>query len=117
MIRGIALTVLIVFALFGVFVFTTAVHELSHKMDFEEVEPFNEEICILNLDTNLITGAAGYYSFEVYQDFIERSVEIRKYTEFKAYAFDLIIALIFLLCVAFVLEGELKYLRLKLKNG
>jgi hypothetical protein len=91
-----AYTILILFSLFGVVLFGTLMHELSHKKDFKEIAS-DDYLCFLEFND----GALGSYSFHVNnQTEYER---ISKYTEIKAYGINVIIFVMYFMCFAIII--------------
>ena len=108
--KSIALGIVIAFALFGVFVFGTVLHELSHYEDFKEIAS-NSEVCALTIPTDLSYNTlsnleAGYYKFSVSKDNEAEYNKISKYTEIKAYSIDAAIGIVLIICIFIVLLKE-----------
>lgn len=108
--RNIALGIVISFALFGVFVFGTLLHELSHYEDFKAIAS-NSEICALAIPTDLSYNTisnldAGYYKFSVSNKDGQEYSKISKYTEIKAYSIDAAIGVILIICIFIVILKE-----------
>lgn len=103
-IKVFATLILFAFAIFGLFISTNLVHELSHKQDYADILKTNETVCIL---TNPFTNSSwtGFYSVQPAN--IEESKKmdkIHQVTEYKAYFMDFLLVSIFL--IAIILYGE-----------
>jgi hypothetical protein len=109
-IKTIALGIIVTFALFGVFVFSTLLHEFSHYQDFKEIAS-NNEICALTIPTDLSYSTisnleAGYYKFSIDPENEQEYNNISKYTEIKAYSIDAAMGLFLIFCIFIVVLKE-----------
>lgn len=102
---GIAYFVLLAFALAGLIITGTIAHEYSHFQDFKKASVNGSEICGLVLPQNwsdVINGNSdiGYYKFYSTDPRVDI---ISKYTENKAYTIDIIMGILFMVCLVVVL--------------
>lgn len=107
-IKEIAFLVIIVFAIFGVIIFTVIVHELSHQLDYQKVHPMNESICGFVISPNLINGDIGFYSFNYHSKYTDEVERINDYTEKKAYTITTIMLIFFIISFHIVLDEKIK---------
>lgn len=98
--------VLMFFAVIGVFIMGTAIHELTHKWDLRNVSIGSGDTCILNLPTSENGYQVGYYRYEYDTEKREEIEGIYKYAEWKAYFVE---SLLFLLVVWAIFETKLDY--------
>lgn len=109
MIKQIALTIIIVFGLFGMILLGTLGHELIHAHQYREVAK-NDYICLFPINATsdfIFTEYLGYYHYEHLPKFNERVIAIDKYSEFQSYAFNVLIAFIFISCAGVVIAYEI----------
>jgi hypothetical protein len=91
--------IIIAFALIGLIVISTIIHEYSHFYDLKN-EVKTQAICGLVLPQNLEdafnpSNSIGTYTYSVKSDNLDIIEQIEKTTEIKAYSINLIIFLIF----------------------
>jgi len=88
---------------FAIMLSSMYVHEYYHKFDYKNIETINERVCVLN---NCGDGNLGSYTFDlVNAEDYDKVLEIKKYTEYKAYSVQ---SAYILLCILLVLLFCLK---------
>lgn len=107
----IAQIIIFIFSLFGLVIFTSTIHELSHKQDLKEIAE-DDSICILNWPLNasiksFYNAPIGYYKHYVNSTNLDEYDKIKKYTEFKAYTTTIIIIITYFVCLFFILNNKL----------
>lgn len=74
-------------------------HEVSHKVDYRDIEKVSDEICI-GFDCD--SGSLGHYKFIANNNQIEQINHIGKWTEIKALFVSFMIMLSYILLVIIV---------------
>ena len=67
-------------------------HELSHKVDYRDIDKVDEDFCVLN-----DCGEAGSYTFSYYDYDDEKVKRVEQFTEYKAYFVTINILLCYIL--------------------
>lgn len=102
----IAYLILLLFAFFGLVVGGNLIHELSHQQDFKEYT-YNNNICYLALPSNFtiknfFSGSGAFYSYSNTDENQREIDRISRYTEWKAYGLDGVLAFIFIISLIIV---------------
>lgn len=95
--NNIAFTIMMIFAVIGIFFVMIVAHEFSHVLDYNKIDAIGD-ICLFNVPTNLSTSPVGYYEFTYQSNRTAQAEDIGKYTELKAYSISTLIAIIGLIC-------------------
>ena len=109
-----AYVIFFTFALAGLVIIGTIMHEYSHLQDFRSVN-LPKEACGLVLPQSLgdlWNGEAGYVAIDPNQATAEQAeqiVNIQKYTEIKAYGIDIALTILFGLCMLVILSRIMDY--------
>lgn len=123
LIKNLAFTIIMLFSIFGFIVFGTVVHELYHYYDFKEiVNP--GELCFLTLPLeeenvtfkNLLNTKVGYYRYSLKEENITEYSQKEEKAELKAYTFESVFFIIFLICFVIVLYERMNF-KLEEKYG
>ena len=109
MFKHICFFIIILFALVGVFFTGNILHELSHKQDFEGLV-YDDSVCILSLPKNISLNnlasesfsSVAFYQYYYNQEDKKEIYEIKEWTEKKAYFFNFLILLVFIICYIIV---------------
>ena len=81
------------------------IHEYSHKWDYRNIEKTNEKVCVIY---DCGDGNLGRYSFKLTNtNEYDKVLEIKKYTEYKAYLMQFDFVLINTI-IALLLIGRYK---------
>lgn len=108
-VKGLAIFIFCFCSFFGVFVLSIIIHEISHMQDFQKLSLSNESIYILNFKFNQTSIEPSWDEIGYYQAKTNISkddtqlVEIKKYTELKAYFMMSITFLIWFVSVTLIL--------------
>ncbi|MEK6880893.1 MAG: hypothetical protein AABY22_14835 [Nanoarchaeota archaeon] len=105
-IESIAFFVIVAFSIFGLFILSNLIHELSHKQDYRDFVR-DDNICLLVLPKKFsLLSSAALYSYtlkDLNSTEREEYQKINRVTEFKAYLLDIILAIIFITCLCIIL--------------
>ena len=98
----IALTIFFLLAVVGLFFLSNLFHELSHQQDLKDIS-FNSSICLLAYP---LQKRVAYYKFDYNVSDNQTYQTIRRYTEYKAWIWNILFAGIFLTSIYFIAKGK-----------
>ena len=103
-----AFSIVVIFSLFGLFIAGNLLHELSHKQDFRKYA-YDDSLCFLMIAknrtfSNFFNSPVAQYTFNTNKTDEIAVDKIEKYTEWKAYSLDIILAIIVITSIIIILH-------------
>ncbi len=110
--RNLAFAIVLVFSFFGMVVFGIIVHEYSHYSDYKgEVTKSELALVLPQSFSELSNFNAGYFKFSYSSENKDKIQEIAQTTEAKAYLINILVFLVFDICLLAVIINQVRQSR------
>ncbi len=89
-----SLAILFLLSIIGLVLIGNIIHENIHRLDFKDINKFDEDICYLKLGDDI----SAHYRFTFTDEESYEVERIRKYAEFRAYGVNIFLIVIYVFC-------------------